>query len=98
MLEVGCWAHARRHFVEAFESGDERALVAMGAIAKLYRVEAEAFESGVDGRKRLREEQARPVLEELRAWLAEHAERVPPKMPLGAAIACTRTRWTALTR
>ena len=98
LIEVGCWAHARRYFVEAFESGDERGLVAMGAIAQLYRVEAEAFGAGVDGRKRLREERARPVLEELRAWLTDHAGRVPPKMPLGAAIAYTRARWTALTR
>lgn len=40
--EVGCWAHARRKFVEAEHSDALRAHVAVAMIRLLYEVEAEA--------------------------------------------------------
>jgi transposase len=100
-IEVGCWAHARRYFVRALESGDERAAPPLAQIARLYRVEAQAAETacaGPDARKHLREEHARPVLAELEAWLTAWSERVAPRMPLGEALTYARKRWRALTR
>jgi hypothetical protein len=41
-IEVGCWVHARRDFVEALVGGDLRAAVAVKLIEKVYEVEAEA--------------------------------------------------------
>ena len=99
-IEVGCWMHARRYFVEAVEAGDLRALPAVAQIRALYGVEREAKESGLDAERRraLREQKARPLLAELADWLAAMAPRANPKSPLGQAIGYAQKRWTALTR
>src|SRR5947209_2042806 len=46
VVEVGCWAHARRYFREAKATDAPRALTALGFIQALYRGEAEAKEFG----------------------------------------------------
>src|SRR6267378_1170437 len=69
-------------------------------IRALYGVEREAKESGRDaeGRRALREERARPLLDDLHGWLVEMAPQAVPKSPLGEAIGYARKRWRALTR
>ena len=42
VVEVGCWAHARRKFFEAQTTDPEGALHALGVIRQLYAVEREA--------------------------------------------------------
>ena len=39
LIEVGCWAHARRYFHKALESDQPRMGPALLLIAQLYRVE-----------------------------------------------------------
>ena len=41
VIEVGCWAHARRHFDEAVSSRKVEATEIMARIAQLYKIEAE---------------------------------------------------------
>ena len=48
-------------------------------------------------RLRLRREKSAPVVEALRAWMAERYD-VLPKSPLGAAIGYAQNQWPALTR
>jgi len=38
-INLGCWMHARRYFVQALESGDTRAAVPVDLIRLLYKVE-----------------------------------------------------------
>jgi transposase len=99
-IEVGCWMHVRRYFVQAVDAGDLRALPAVAQIRAFYGVEREAKESGLDAgeRRALREEKARPLLRELADWLAAMAPRANPKSPLGQAIGYAQNRWVALTR
>lgn len=99
-IEVGCFMHARRYFVQAVDAGDLRALPAVAQIRALYAVEREAKEAGLDapGRRALREQKARPLLEELQAWLEAMAPRATPKSPLGQAIGYAQNRWPALLR
>ena len=100
MVEVGCWAHARRHFYDAKETDQARMGGALAAIARLYGVEKLARERGISGEARriLREPGARPVLEELHAYLLRIREQVLPKSPAGQAVAYALKNWTALTR
>ena len=42
LIEVGCWAHARRYFHKALESDQARMGPALLLIAQLYRVEQQA--------------------------------------------------------
>src|SRR5262249_34333165 len=96
-----CWAHARRKFVTAAESGEARADVALGYIGQLYGIErslppllSAADETIGPGQRQAREEerrvqrqeQAQPVLDELQGWLTEQQGQVLPKSSLGQAI------------
>jgi len=49
-------------------------------------------------RQRLRQEEARPILEQLQAYLREQQAAALPKSPLGAAIGYALRNWVALTR
>jgi transposase len=66
MVEVGCWAHARRHFYDAKETDQARMGPVLAQIARLYGVEKLAREREISGEARriLREQGARPVLDE----------------------------------
>jgi transposase len=100
VLEVGCWAHARRYFYEALASAPREAVLMLGKIQRLYRIEREAKERGLDADavRRLREERARPILEELRVELERLAGEVLPKSLIGEAVGYARAQWAALNR
>jgi hypothetical protein len=49
-------------------------------------------------RQQLRQEQARPILEKLHAYLQEQHATALPKSPLGTAAGYALRNWTALTR
>jgi len=98
IVEVGCWAHARRKFFEAKESDPVRAHTALARIAEMYKVEAEARELDATERLAMRRERTRPLLESFSKWMEENQHQVLPKSPLGKAIGYARNQWAALTR
>jgi transposase len=62
IAELGCWAHARRKFVDLHKaSGSPIAKEAIGRIAHLYRIEDEARDLDPDERRRWRQQRKRPV-------------------------------------
>jgi len=97
-----CWAHVRRKFVESLEFGGPAAAWYVAEIQRLYRVENQARESGLDasGRERLREELSRPVLTRIKERLDRDRgdELFLPSSPLGKAINYTLERWSGLER
>jgi transposase len=95
--EVGCWAHARRKFVEAATSDAMRSHTAVAMIGLLYEVEREAALLEAAGRYALRQEKSRLRLERMKAWLEEQKGEVLPKSPLGEAIGYCLNHWKALT-
>jgi transposase len=98
LIEVSCWAHARRYFYKALESDQGRMGPALLLIAQLYRVEKQARELVPADRLRLREFEARPILEKLHQYLAEIQVEVLPKSPEGRAVRYALKNWKALTR
>ncbi len=98
LIEVGCWAHARRYFHKALESDQARMGPALLLIAQLYRVEKRARPLGPADRLRLRQFQSQPILDKLRNYLLEIQAEVLPKSPEGRAVRYTLKNWTALTR
>ena len=102
---VGCWAHARRKFVEVIQARGKKgkagsADVALQYIQKIYRIEHEAKGRGLNGEElsRERERTSKPVLEEFKAWLDKKVLQTPPKGLLGKAIAYTLGQWDRLVR
>jgi transposase len=100
LVEVSCWAHARRKFYDARTSDPERSHAAIARIGRLYEVEKEARERKLDDAARhvLRQERSRLVLESFGGWLEGEAPKVLPKSPIGEAIAYARSNWRALSR
>ncbi len=99
---VGCWAHARRKFVEARKVQPKgktgKADWAISHIQKLYRIESEIRDLKPKEKQRVRQEQARPLLDQFRTWLDKSANQVPPKTALGRAVAYTLGQWGKLGR
>ncbi|QDV34420.1 Transposase IS66 family protein [Tautonia plasticadhaerens] len=98
VVEVGCWAHARRKFFDARTSDPERAHEALARIRLLYEVEAAGKGRDEAGLLALRRERSVPLLDRLGTWLEEQARRVLPKSPIGGAIGYARSNWAALNR
>lgn len=110
LVEVGCWMHARRKFIEARTSDRLRAELALAQIGRLYALERELQSQRESLWRDLswkefalrvaaaRQERARPILDELRAWMDAEAERLLPKSPVRQAIEYARGNWAALCR
>jgi transposase len=98
VVEVGCFAHARRKFYDARTSDPQRAHEALARIRALYEVEAAAKDLEEAGRLALRRELSAPLLERLGTWLEEQARLVLSKSPIGAAFGYARSNWVALGR
>jgi transposase len=98
---VGCWAHARRKFMEAkIAQGKKpsgKADWALNHIQKLYRIETLIKDKTVDERQAIRQEKALPLLEQLKQWLIKSEQSVLPKTKLGEAITYCLNQWGKVT-
>lgn len=102
IIEVGCWAHARRKFFDIAEAApkDTRTTAheALDWIGRLYAIEAEIRDRPPDEKQRLRQEQALPMLTDFRSWLEGTLHAVLPRSPTAGAIGYALSNWSALTR
>jgi transposase len=97
VVEVGCWAHARRKFVEAEKTSVALAHEAVARIRALYAVEHEAKDLDAAERAALRQQKSRPLLDALKIWLDHQRAQVVPKTPIAEAITYALNQWNALT-
>jgi len=98
VIGIGCWAHARRRFIEAERVSGRKCRPILEEIQKLYAVErvARDRELGPDDRAALRQRESEPILEALRAVLRELVVDVRPASPLGDAVLYTMNHWDTL--
>jgi len=99
IIQVGCTAHSRRRFHAARED-DPRAVIVLGSLQQLYRIERKAREEGLDlgARLQLRVREALPILTDLKALLECYKPQVLPASNLGDAIQYTLNQWAAIIR
>jgi transposase len=99
-IEVSCWAHARRGFVETLEAGDLRAAIPVELIRQLYAIERAATDAGEDheARRERRQREAPPIIAALGRWMADTYNKEPPKSPLAKACYYAIARWEGLKR
>lgn len=103
ITQLGCWAHARRKFVEAQKANSGKnkkagkADVAISLIQKLYSVEKFGADLSPESRLALRQEKSKPILEKIRAWLDRALGGALPKGLLGKALAYLDKNWKKLT-
>ena len=109
VVHVGCWAHARRKFVEALKGQGARDLARRSPnnslahqglvfLQRLYRIERRAKELSPEERQRLRQEHSAPVIAALRSWLDTALPRVPPQSLTGKALGYLHGQWNKLVR
>jgi len=101
---LGCWAHVRRKFVEVIKGnkGVGKATVAqevVDSIRQLYAIEDQAREEGLTDEQvvALRDREARPVLDGLKALLDQRSRTTPPRSLLGKAVGYALSQWPRLT-
>ena len=77
---LGCWAHARRKFVEAQKVQPKgktgRAYIALNLINKLYGIERDLKVAGDEHRREGRQQNSLSVLAQLHAWLEKTQHQV----------------------
>ncbi len=96
VVEVGCWAHARRKFVEAEATSPALAHEAVARIKTLYAIKHAAKDLDAAARAILRQCEATPVLEALKTWLDRESRTAIPKTPIAEAFTYLRNQWSAL--
>ncbi|MCW8128730.1 IS66 family transposase, partial [Microbulbifer halophilus] len=112
ITHLGCWAHARRKFIEAQKvangnknkkSKDKnkqkqlgKADIALNYIGHLYGIERRGKGLSPEERYQLRQAKSLPVLDKLRSWLDKEQPKALPKTALGKALSYLQKNWEKL--
>jgi transposase len=97
---LNCMVHVRRKFVEALPNGKEKGV--SGQVVKmiraLYRIEENLTAQQADSQriKEVRQQQAAPLIEQIKTYLDEKSKTILPQSPIGKAITYTLKRWRYL--
>jgi transposase len=102
LVHVGCWAHARRKFVDAVKvcPQDGEAVKMVVRMDALFVVDREARRQAKTPAERLafRREHARPWVDEIREECLLLSRQALPQSALGKAAAYTLNMWSKLER
>jgi transposase len=100
VLLLGCWAHARRKFIEALAEDKVGAEYALEQIELLYRVETMATDQNLDYQKRadLRCRLAYPILCAFEKWIVKYFPKALPKGRMIKALGYTYNLFHRLSR
>jgi hypothetical protein len=97
--EAACWAHVRRKFHDLHIAlASPVAREAIERIGALYAIEREIRGRPPDERQAIRRARARPLVDDLRAWMEQKLSALSRKSEMAAAIRYALARWRALLR
>jgi len=98
ITQLHCMAHARRKFVEARANDKDRSEHVLGQMQVLYGIERQCRDEQLsyEQRRKLRQQEAVPILEELGRWMKEQYVQILPKSAIGEALAYSIKRWDKL--
>jgi hypothetical protein len=97
ITQAGCWAHARRKFVDTRDLSPKIADEALLLIGKLFTIEQQAKDLSGDDRLQLRQSQSQPIATQLRGKLLAWKQTLLPKHPVAGAINYCLNQWKPLT-
>lgn len=104
-IHLGCWAHARRYFVEAegvipkaARGPEQLPTQFIAAMGELYAIEAQAKELSPEQRGQQRQQLSKPVLAKIEGLLVQHLHAVTPGSLLGKALHYLSSQWPKLIR
>ena len=91
VVRLGCNMHARRRFEQAVvtgaKEGKSHGAIGLAFYKRIYDLEEEIREKSPEERYLIRLEQAAPIFEEIKAWVAKTRGKVPEKSKIGKAFA-----------
>jgi len=97
---VGCWAHARRKFIEAKKLQGKnktgKADVVLSLIQKLYGIESRLKDKSADESYQTRQAQSKPILDKLKQWLEKHQPNLVGNSKLIDAANYMANQWPKL--
>ena len=99
-----CWSHFRRKADEALRGlhpdkrHNSRAKELLDRINQLFAIERKLVDSTPEARQIARQEQSRPIVDDLFKWLNEVKNEILPKSLLGTAVTYGLNQWNKLTR
>jgi transposase len=96
IVEVACWAHARRKFYDARSNAPREANQVLEWVRQLYDVEDRARDFTAAQRQSLRQRESAPILDRIEKYLDELSPRILPKSALGKAVTYARNQRVAL--
>jgi transposase len=100
LTRLGCWAHARRKFVDAQRQQPKgkvgKSDQAIAFIQKLYAIEKRNPNKSDDERHAIRQAEAKPVIDKLKQWLEKTQHNTPPQSTLGKAVTYLHNQWERL--
>lgn len=113
VVEVACWAHARRKFFDAKETDGRRAAEMLRFVGRLYRIER-AIKARIEKRlksepvftlaeqhaftRSMRQKRSTRTLVKIKTWLDHEKAIVLPRSKMGEAIIYALNQWDALNR
>ena len=99
VTEVACWAHFRRKVFDLHEQSPTTLTTdILERIGALYAIEAEVRGQPPDVRCQTRQENSRPLVNELREVLNAALRHLSPRSDMAKAIVYGTKRWPALSR
>lgn len=99
VIELACLAHARRKFYDLNHAQPNAiAQEALNRIAKLYEIEVRGKQMSIDERTKLRQDEAKPLLESMHDWLLKTRTTVSNGGGTAKAMDYSLRRWAAIRR
>ena len=99
IVELLCWAHARRKFYDARKSSPQLSHTALAWIKMLYEVEKQVKDSSAERKYAARQEKSVVILKDFKDWLDSiTTEEALPQSPIRKAINYSLNGWQALCR
>lgn len=97
-VRAGCLAHGRRKLLDAESEAREEIAWAIDVFGKLYAIEREIKEDGLLGTEahhQIRQEKSRPLMNEIKLWVANMKDGARPKSKLYKACVYFENQWHA---
>ncbi len=98
LVEVNCWAHARRYFFKALESDPTRAKAGLALIGSLFRIERTIADAPRKKKEKIREKRSSHIVEAFFSWCDAEAGNVLDDTPISAALRYARNQRVGLSR
>ena len=98
VVEVNCWAHARRYFFKALDSDPDRAKIALGFIGALFRIERTLADSPRKKKEKIRDKRSRYIVDAFFSRCNAEAGTVLDDTPISDGIRYARNQRVGLSQ